>query len=263
TGTTGATLSGCSGTLSNGVTSFSGCKIDKAGAGYVLTASDGTRSVDMAAFTVSVGPVTQLAFTTQPDGAATGGVAFPQQPVVTARDAGGNTVTSYAGLLSPSLNRATGTSGAVLSGCSGTLSNGVTSFSGCKIDKSGAGYVLTASDGTRSVDWAAFGVSNVSARSVVEATGPSHTVTTASITPVSGATYLIFIYCSGQSANCNGTSAQATVSSPAFSSVTFDEGVGTGTSKDCLEVLIATGTTMSGAVTATGASGQNIGFVNV
>ena len=39
--------------------------------GYtVLTASDGTRSVDSSAFTVSAGSATQLVFSTQPDGSA-------------------------------------------------------------------------------------------------------------------------------------------------------------------------------------------------
>src|SRR5205085_43494 len=141
--------------LSSGVTTFSGCKIDKTGT-YVLTASDGSRSVDSSSFEIRGGPDTQLVFTTQPDGAATGGLAFPQQPVVTARDAGGNTATGYSGTVSLSIK--SGTAGASLSGCSGSLSNGVTTFSGCKIDKNGT-YVLTASDGTRSVDSASFAVS--------------------------------------------------------------------------------------------------------
>jgi hypothetical protein len=80
---------------------------------------------------------------------------------------------------------------------------------------------------------------------------------------VTGSTYLIFVYCSGQSASCNGSSAQATVGSPALTSVTFVGAEGTGTSKDCLEVFTAVGTSTSGAVTVTGATGQNIGFVNV
>ena len=94
--------------LSAGVTTFSGCKIDKTGT-YVLTAGDGTRSVDSSSFTVSAGPATQLVFTTQPDGAATGGLAFPQQPVVTARDAGGNTATGYSATVSLSRLDGSGT----------------------------------------------------------------------------------------------------------------------------------------------------------
>src|SRR5207248_10121674 len=93
----------------------SGCKIDNAGAGYILTASDGTRSVDSSSFAVSVGPVSQLVFTTQPDGSPTVGVAFPQQPVVTAEDAGGNTVTGYSSNITLSITTNTGTAGATLS----------------------------------------------------------------------------------------------------------------------------------------------------
>src|SRR5205807_430833 len=139
--------------------SFSGCKIDKAGAGYVLTASDGTRSVDSAAFTVSVGAVSQLGFTTHPDGAATRGVPVPTQPVVTAADAGGNTVTSYSSSITLSIKSWTGARGPRWTTFFPYTTLFRSSFSGCKIDKAGAGYVLTASDGTRSVDSAAFPVS--------------------------------------------------------------------------------------------------------
>ena len=42
----------------------------------------------------------------------------------------------------------TGTSGAALSSCTGTLRSGVTTFSGCKIDRVGSSYRLRATDGT-------------------------------------------------------------------------------------------------------------------
>jgi hypothetical protein len=156
-GTAGAALSGCSGTLRGGVTTFSGCKIDKAGTAYVLRASDRTLTVDSAAFDVAAAPATRLVFSTQPGGSSTGGTAFPTQPVVTAQDAGGNTATGYSGTVTLSILSG-GTSGAALSGCSGTLRGGVTSFSGCKIDKAGTAYVLRASDRTLTVDSAAFNV---------------------------------------------------------------------------------------------------------
>jgi trimeric autotransporter adhesin len=161
TGTAGAALSGCRGTLSNGVTTFSGCAIDKAGSNYRLRASDRTLSVDSAAFTVSVGAATRLVFTTQPGGGATGGLAFPTQPVVTAQDAGGNRVTSFTGTVTLSILSGTGTAGATLSGCSGATSNGVASFSNCQIDKAGTGYRLHASanSGALGGDSAAFDVS--------------------------------------------------------------------------------------------------------
>jgi hypothetical protein len=158
TGASGATLINCAGTRSAGVITFSGCEIDRAGTGFVLTASDGTRSVDSAAFNVSAGAFAALVYTTQPGGTITGGVAFPTQPVVTAQDAFGNTVTSFAGTVTLAIKQNTGTSGATLSGCSGALSNGVTTFSGCKIDKAGTGYKLRASASGLNVDSTAFDV---------------------------------------------------------------------------------------------------------
>lgn len=158
-GAAGAALSGCVGTLRNGVTSFAGCEIDKSGTGYVLRASDRSLTVDSSSFNVSVGPTAQLLFTTQPGGGATGGVDFPSQPVVTAADAGGNTVTSFSNTVTLALLG--GTPGASLDTCSSTSArNGVASFSGCDIDEAGTGYQLraTATGGLRG-DSAAFNVS--------------------------------------------------------------------------------------------------------
>lgn len=159
TGTAGAAISGCTGTLRSGVTTFSGCKIDKNGSNYRLRASDGTLSGDSSAFNVIVGSATRLAFTTQPGGAATGGLAFPTQPVVTAQDAGGNTVTGFSSTVTMSIVAGTGTSGAALSSC-GPLSarSGVATFSSCEIDKAGTGYQLHASGGSLAGDSAALNV---------------------------------------------------------------------------------------------------------
>src|SRR5262249_24401060 len=94
TGASGAVLSG---TLTvravGGVATFAALKIDKAGSGYVLTATaSGLAPVDSAPFTVAVGPATQLIVATQPGGAITGGPLFTSQPVVRIADAGANTV---------------------------------------------------------------------------------------------------------------------------------------------------------------------------
>jgi hypothetical protein len=154
-GTAGATLSGCVGTLSAGVTTFSGCKIDRVGANYVLLARDGTLSVTSAAFNVTAGAAARLAFTTQPAG-ATANNAFTTQPVVTAFDAGGNVATAYAGTLTASL--VAGTGGGTIGSCVTSLSAGVTTFSRCKVNKSGTGYVMRASDGTLFADSNPFNV---------------------------------------------------------------------------------------------------------
>ena len=137
-GTAGATLSGCAGTLRSGVTTFAGCTIDKAGTAYVLQASDRTLSGSSSAFDVAAGAATRLVFSTQPGGGATSNTAFPTQPVVTALDAGGNTATGYAGTVTLSIASG-GTAGAALSGCTGTLTRGVTTFSRLQDRQAGHG----------------------------------------------------------------------------------------------------------------------------
>jgi trimeric autotransporter adhesin len=152
-GTAGANLSCTSNPLaaSSGVATFTNCKVDKAGSGYQLHATDGTLSpADSSAFTIQVGPASQLVFTTEPSG-STGGVALPTQPTVTVEDAGGNTVTTDASTVTLSITAATPTSGSpgTLS-CTGgnslVASSGVATFGGCKIDTAGTGYKLHAAD---------------------------------------------------------------------------------------------------------------------
>jgi len=151
TGTAGASLT-CTANPKNavaGVATFTGCRIDKAGSGYTLTATQGVLHGASTPFTVSVGPATKLAFTQQPT-SSTGGVAFPSQPAVAVEDAGGNTVTSDTSQVTLSITGGTGTAGASLS-CTGnpqSVSSGVAGFAGCSIDKAGADYTLTAADGS-------------------------------------------------------------------------------------------------------------------
>ena len=168
----GATLTGCSGTLRNGVTTFTGCQLDKVGTGYKLHASDTRIAADSAAFDVTAGTATRLVVTTQPSGAAAS-TAFTTQPVITAQDAGGNTATSYAGTVSLSIVSGTGAFGASLTGCSGSLRSGVTTFAGCQIDKAGTSYRLQARDGTLSVTTNAFDVAAGAATRLVVTTQPS------------------------------------------------------------------------------------------
>jgi hypothetical protein len=107
-----------------------------------LTAStSGLSSSVSTSFTITVGPATNLAFTTNPS-ASTGGTAFATQPVVKVQDAGGNTVTTSSAPVSLSI---TNPAGATLT-CTTNPVNavaGVASFAGCKIDKIGT-YTLTA-----------------------------------------------------------------------------------------------------------------------
>ena len=137
------TLNGCASTGDkNGVFTFNGCTIDTAGGGYQLVASDGQLAAATSApFTVRTGPATHIDFTTEP-GNAIGGSAFVTQPTVTIEDAGGNTVTTDTDAITLAFTTGSGT----LSGCTATTSAGVAAFSGCTINASGTGDILTAND---------------------------------------------------------------------------------------------------------------------
>lgn len=132
----------------DGVATFSGLSIDKAATGYTLAASSsGLAGTTSNAFTVGVGPAAQLAFTQQPSASTIVSSAFAQQPKVAIQDAGGNTVTSSASAVSLALTSGTGTSGAGLTCAANPVNavSGVATFAGCKVDKPGSGYTLTAS----------------------------------------------------------------------------------------------------------------------
>ncbi len=141
------TLSGCSSaTAVNGVATFTGCSIDKAGTGYTLTATDAADSLNVpvasTAFDIAVGPPSQVAFTTQP-GNAVAGDKFGIQPAVAVEDAGGNVVTTATNTITLAIG--TNPSSGTLSGCTGNSNSGVTTYTGCTIDNAGAGYTLVAS----------------------------------------------------------------------------------------------------------------------
>ena len=152
-------LSGCTGALRSGATTFTGCRLGRSGSGWVLHADDGALSGDSSSFTVSPGSATQLQFTTQPAGAIAR-AAFGTQPVVSALDALGNVATSYSGTVTLAIKSGTGTAGASLTNCSGNRVNGVVTFSGCQLDRLGSNYQLRASDnrGLTTADSAAFNV---------------------------------------------------------------------------------------------------------
>jgi len=147
----------------SGVATFAGCKINTAGTGYKLHATDGSlTATDSSAFNITVGSATQLAFTQSPSN-STGGIAFGTQPIVAIEDAGGNIVTTDSSTVTLSI-----TSGTPSSGGPGTLtcatnplaaSGGVASFSGCAINTAGTGYKLHAIDGAlTATDSSAFNI---------------------------------------------------------------------------------------------------------
>jgi len=156
TGTSGATLTcptapaNTLATNGSGLAAFTDCAVDKAGTGYKLRATAGGVSNDSGTFDVTVGPATKLVFTTQPSSAATHGVAFAQQPVVSVEDAGGNVVITDSTTV-VTLGLTGGASGAALS-CTTIpphVINGVATFDGCSIDTlSATPYQITASGST-------------------------------------------------------------------------------------------------------------------
>ncbi|WEO75808.1 hypothetical protein BJQ94_10460 [Cryobacterium sp. SO2] len=91
----------------------------------------------------TAGPATQLVFTTAPSG-STGGSALPGQPVVTIRNAAGETTSSTASVTLTLTNAA----GATLACTTNPVSAvaGRAAFAGCRVDRAGT-YTLTASSG--------------------------------------------------------------------------------------------------------------------
>ena len=144
------TLSGCTSTTVNGVATFTGCKIDKAGTGYTLTATDAADNLTIPS--AAERPVQHrrrsgrpAAFTTSP-GTTVAGDPFGTQPVVTIQDARwqhGHDEHQH-GVAGHRHQPGGGT----LSGCTETTTAGVATFAGCTINKPGNGYTLVATDGT-------------------------------------------------------------------------------------------------------------------
>jgi len=141
----GGTLSGTTAVAAvGGVATFSDLSVDKAAAGYTLIASaTGLADGTSAAFSVSAGALAQVGFVVQP-GAATAGVQMSPPIQVAGQDAFGNTVAGFTGNVTVAIGVNPG--GGALSGTTTVgASSGVASFTNLSINKSGAGYTLTAS----------------------------------------------------------------------------------------------------------------------
>ena len=142
TGTPDAVLSGKTATAASGAAIFPALSIDKAGAGYTLSATaTGTTGATSTAFSVSAGAASQLVFTQQPSNGTTGAAISPAVKV-TALDGFGNVATGFTG--SVSLTIASGPAGAALSDGSASAQTGVATFSTLSLDMGGT-YSLAAS----------------------------------------------------------------------------------------------------------------------
>jgi hypothetical protein len=157
-----------------GVATFTGCKIDRAGA-YTLHAVDGSlTSATSLAFTISVGAAAKIGFTASPN-ASTGGVASTTQPVVAVQDLGGNTVTTTnTGTVALTITQPSTPAGAALTCTNATVavSAGVATFVGCKIDLAGT-YTLHAVDGGFTATSLSFAITTGAAANIGFTTSPN------------------------------------------------------------------------------------------
>jgi hypothetical protein len=143
--TAGGTLSGTTTvTAVNGVATFGNLSIQKAGTGYILSASSGgslrTTSVP---FAITPAASAQLAFTVQPSGTGEAH-AFTPAVQVAIEDAFANVVPSATDVVTIAIG--TNPSGGMLAGTT-TMNavSGIATFANLAIDRPGAGYTLAAS----------------------------------------------------------------------------------------------------------------------
>src|SRR5207247_1762171 len=128
----------------NGVATFSGLSVNKAGSGYTLTAAaTGLRTSTSAPFSITVGALAQLVFTVQPTNVVAGATMGPAVQV-TGQDAQANTATALGSTVTVAIG--TNPGGGTLSGTpSSSAVNGVATFAGLNINRAGVGYTLTVS----------------------------------------------------------------------------------------------------------------------
>lgn len=169
----------------NGVATFADLSVDKVGTGYTLTAAASSLTgATSAAFNIASGPAALLAFSSQPSN-ATAGVAIAPAVTVTAQDLGGNPSTGFSGSITVTITGGTGAAGATLSGTTtATAAAGIALFSTLSVDKSGAGYTLSAaSSGLTTGTSAAFAISAGPAAQLAFTVQPSTTVAGIAINP--------------------------------------------------------------------------------
>jgi hypothetical protein len=131
----------------SGVATFSTLSINKSGAGYTLSAADGSLTgATSSSFNITPGTATKLAFGIQPTSTTAGSTISPSVTVLV-QDSLGNVVTSNSSAMTLAIGTNPGSG--TLSGTA-TLNavSGVATFGTLVINKTGAGYTLTAADGS-------------------------------------------------------------------------------------------------------------------
>ena len=182
-GTPGATLSGTT-TVSAvaGIATFNDLRLDRTG-GYRLTATSGALPPSISAFfTIAPGPATQLVFTVQPS-TVTAQATITPQVEITQQDALGNTVTGFSGNVTVAIGA--NPAGGILAGTKTVAAlAGVATLPGLSIDKSGAGYTLTANaSGIPTVTSSAFNVTAARATALAFTSQPTTTAAGETISP--------------------------------------------------------------------------------
>ncbi len=154
------------GTLGGAPTATTGAGGTATFTNLAITGLVGTRTLSFAAagltgatsgtINITAGAATQLVFSTEPPASVTSQVGFGA--VATAKDGGGNTVTTFTGSVTVAIG--TNPAGGTLSGTLAvTASSGVATFAGLSIDNVGNGYTLVAtSAGLTSATSTAFNV---------------------------------------------------------------------------------------------------------
>src|SRR5881396_3035490 len=180
----GSTLGGTTNVAAvNGVASFSTLTLDKTGTSYWLTATaTGLNTATSSVFSITPGTATQLAFSQQPVTTVANRLITPAVKV-RALDAFGNLATGFSGSVAVALGANPG--GATLSGTTAVAAvSGVATFFDLSLNKTGAGYTLTASStGFAPVTSSAFDITPGTATQLAFAQQPSATVAGATISP--------------------------------------------------------------------------------
>ena len=136
-------------TASSGVATFASVSYARTGTVYLKASSSGLTSACSAAVSIGAASATKLTFTTQPSSTGNAGIVFVAQPVVQFQDAGGNLVSSAAGVTLAMYTDAACTTAAAtgtITPSSGvTASGGVLSFSGVKFTGAGSFYIKASS----------------------------------------------------------------------------------------------------------------------
>lgn len=145
----GGTLAGTvTVTAAAGVASFSGLSIDRAGSGYTLTATAATlASATSTAFDIAAGAPNRLVFAVQPASSVAGDALSPAVQVEI-QDAAGNRVTTARDAVTVAIGTNPPGTGALTGTKVVNAIDGIASFTGLWINKTGTGYTLAATSGS-------------------------------------------------------------------------------------------------------------------